>query len=339
MTDRDRKHTEPERIRFAAEQFRIRISESIPLGEGHINETFRVVSGEQAYILQRLSDAMGASTGLLEHNAQLYEKACDMASSDDWYFPRFLKTGEGKLFFTDEERGNWRMYPEIPGEVKQSGADPFVLGEGLAKLHGILDRIGERPVCALDGYRDIKRYYGAYQKLLSSAGAEHREREIETMIDTGYDRYSGLCFDGDHVIHGDTKQSNALFRDGKVIAWIDLDTLMSGARIIDIADALRSLLSGFVPGDGNADRERVRQVVTAFFGGYRKGGGNFTGEDCGMLPGAMAFLYLILGIRYYNDHLSGGMTFHGHGVSSCEKALRNLKAAEDISSLLFSLRL
>ena len=229
-------------IRRILERFSIREYTSSPISFGHINHSFHVECSGKNYVLQCLSPLFSDDrVKTLVRNYHHYVKACGDKDPDNWFYPIWEKDTDGQEFVRDPDGRFWRFYEEIPGEIRLQNADPQILGEGLAVLHGILDLIDGRIPCAIPGYRELDGYYECYLQALSVSGNDtERCGDIEKMIAADIDHFRGLKLSEDKVIHGDTKQSNAVFSGGRVIAWIDLDTLMTGDRCMDVADALRS---------------------------------------------------------------------------------------------------
>ena len=62
------------------------------------------------------------------------------------------------------------------------------------------------------------------------------------------------------VIHGDTKLANIIFRDGKIFAFIDYDTIMTGSILDDLADCIRSCCIV----NGVFDRDTAEMIVKGY---------------------------------------------------------------------------
>lgn len=357
--------TKEGRLREVTEHFGIQAGTIRRAGEGHINATWIVTSGKESYICQKLSGMMnGHAADILIRNYQLYEKACHEYGAPDWSWPEWRTDESGQRLFLDNEGDFWRVYPCIPGEIMCLGADPYETGIGLARLHHILKGIRGIKECAVSGYRELSETYRLWEDTFESTVSRNDKGKVSDPKESGKERimtderrrdtaeaaqiirehisdFTGVDFSQDQVIHGDTKQSNAVFSNGRVVAWIDLDTLMYGSRIIDLADAFRSLLKNTDGGRQNgrdtdpalggrrtkgvpspAERECMERLLR----GYEAGG--MSAPDSRELAAALSFLDFELGIRYHTDHLSGRGTISANTPeASGMRALHDLREA------------
>lgn len=104
------------------------------------------------------------------------------------------------------------------------------------------------------------------------------------------------------IIHGDPKISNVLFNDGKVVGFLDLDTIMWGSLLDDIADAIRSccIIDGKVSSG----------LMESFMDGYKSEAPEEVAEIIdNNLHEAFAKICVELALRYYMDEISGAGYF------------------------------
>ena len=278
------------------------------IGDGHINDTFYIKGEKGEYLLQKLNPVLfGENREIIEHNYLQYAKACENISGKikEWELPRWLKCRAGGFFCVDGNRAPWRMYTYIKGDTLKSPYSKEQIracGEGLSKLHFILSQIKEVPGSALPGLHDTAAYYRDYLSCREDAQKSRRDSALEAVIDDRAGRMTSLKLPENAVIHGDARIGNMLFKDGRVIAMIDLDTIMWGPRILDIADCIRSCCIN----EGRPDQELVKTLVSA----YRDAGYMLIGDDeWKILPQALELICFELGLRYYTDHLRGNVYF------------------------------
>ena len=272
------------------------ISSLRSMGDGHINDTYIAETQEGSFVLQRLQRKMDLSK--LEYNYALYSPVFE---KNQWLFPEWIRSVEGKYFYTDNAGENWRMYPFIEGEIIEPPLTEELLyecGRGLARLHGILAEIKEKPRAVYPMLHDIKHYRDIYKKTLAGENlcAENRMPGIEKIIDSRIDRYICRDYEKQSTVHGDTKIANILFRTGKVIAFIDLDTMMTGSCLEDIADCVRSCcLTDGKPDPASADilMEGYESIAFGSMGNIRK-----------ELPFVLNKISFELALRYYTDSIS-----------------------------------
>ena len=112
------------------------VSEVKPLGNGLINDTYKVTTQEEDapdYVLQRINDAIFTDVDLLQRNIeevtthirqQLEAKGAD---DIDRKVLTFVKTHDGKTYFKDEDQQYWRISVFIPRAITQEAVNQRVL--------------------------------------------------------------------------------------------------------------------------------------------------------------------------------------------------------------------
>ena len=302
---------------------------------GHINESF-LVTGKKRYVLQRVNASLyGNALKVLGSNYLCYREACrGLAKSAahrapggrnlhtdntfEWQCPEWMQTKDGGYFHTDEAGRIWRMYEFIPGEImtgKETETDAFALGEGLGRLHGILNTIPAGAVTGvLPHLHDLKYYYEEFRKYdftgamgeSKAAGGGNdakvlsaaRDPELEHII---RDNIKGMLNETDpakSIIHADAKAGNMIFREGKVVAFIDLDTMMEGSIFDDLADCMRASCV-----DKNAGLMEER--IHALLDGYEEGAKVvLSSKEREYARANLISNRFMLGLRYYTDFVS-----------------------------------
>jgi Ser/Thr protein kinase RdoA (MazF antagonist) len=258
---------------------------------GLINDTFLVSSDGRMYVVQRLNRNMNAD--FLEFNYGLYSKACE---ENDWLYPKWIKDSEGDYFYTDSDEDKWRMYPFISCEILEKPLSKerlFSLGQGLARMHEIFDSIDDKPKAVYPMLHDLSHYYDEYNRVLSET-KEERDEELEKKIDDKIDAMLNVQLDTSSVIHADTKLSNILFCNGKVVGSIDMDTIMPGSILEDIADCIRSSCVY----SGRFDKEAAEQIIK----GYESLSSKKEVEKD--LPRVFEKICFELALRYFTDSIS-----------------------------------
>jgi Ser/Thr protein kinase RdoA (MazF antagonist) len=258
---------------------------------GLINDTFLVSAAGKMYVVQRLNRNMNAD--FLEFNYGLYSKACE---ENNWLYPKWIKDSEGEYFYTDSDDDKWRMYPFISCEILEKPLSKerlFSLGQGLARMHEIFDSIDDKPKAVYPMLHDLSHYYDEYNRVLSET-KEERDEELEKKIDDKIDAMLNVQLDTSSVIHADTKLSNILFCNGKVVGSIDMDTIMPGSILEDIADCIRSSCVY----SGRFDKEAAEQIIK----GYESLSSKKEVEKD--LPRVFEKICFELALRYFTDSIS-----------------------------------
>ena len=293
----ERKETEDARdlpVKEAAAAFlKERICGIAAFGNGHINETFIVKTEKERYICQRIRSKM--DTAVLEHNYRLYSGALDR---EGLLYPVWMQTERKEYFYRDAGGAHWRMYPLIEGEEREAPLTDELLrgcGQGLAKMHRVLQTLKGKPLAVYPMLHDLKYYHDEYLKVIGNGlSGEAREPALEAWIGKKAGGFLEVKTDRGAVIHGDPKLANILFRDDTVRAFLDLDTLMPGSIAEDTADCIRSCCVR----DGKPDRDAVRIFTDA----YRNEAPELLKETDGeRLMLLLRKIFFELGLRYYTD--------------------------------------
>lgn len=268
---------------------------------GHINESF-LITGAGKYVLQRLNASLYKnSLNILTSNYLSYRSACGgRRSSFEWNCPEWRKTKSGEYFYSDEKGGIWRMYEFIPGEImtgKETETDAFSIGEGVGRLHGILRTIPPSEITGVFPHlHDGSYYYEEYVKCAKcrTDRDDKLDRIIRKKAEEMLTPYPGRR----SIIHADAKVANMIFRQGKVVAFIDLDTMTEGSVFDDLADCMRA---SCVDENANLMKERIKELLD----GYEEGAGvKLSGEEKEFARVNVLKNRFMLGLRYYTDYLS-----------------------------------
>lgn len=288
------------------------------LSGGHINNSF-LVTGKDRYVLQCLNPHVFADhLDVLEHNYMQYHKACEKKRRriGKWCCPQWMLDRNGEFFFSDEEKKIWRLYRYIQSETVNAHLTPeeiFETGKGLGKLHFILKDCDIRPMPKTEALYDLFSHYKKYRA--QNGSKMDRIGSFDTLIDESIEEMLTIYVPKNGNIHGDAKVSNMLFEKGKVIGFVDLDTMMPGSSFDDIADCVRSCCIGK---NGCFEYDRIALLKK----GYEKGSKtSFTDEASRLLDRNIVRNRFMLGLRYYTDYLSQeGYFKEEHPGQSLERA-------------------
>ncbi|MBR4760614.1 MAG: aminoglycoside phosphotransferase family protein [Lachnospiraceae bacterium] len=292
---------------------------------GHINDTY-LVTGDVPYICQKLKGSLfDGKSQVLEDNYKKYCRAYEAVKEQipDWSIPEWLPCRDGGLFYQDSDGSLWRVYRYIEGEVKtgiEGAEQAFSVGEGLARLHLILAEMSELPEPVIPHFHALSWYLEQYMSL---DGKDcNRDAKLDRLIGQKAVEYMSIKLPTDQAIHGDAKLSNAIFsEEGRIICFIDMDTLMPGNTLTDLADCIRSCCIK----DGKLDRALWQEI----FAGYRSVRGDFGEDELELLPRIVQKNCFELGLRYYTDALSGNVYFEeSYPGQNMEKAVRYLELSE-----------
>ena len=303
-----------------------------PLGNGLINDTYKVVTAGDApdYVLQRINNAIFTDVDMLQSNIQavtshIRGKLEAAGESDiDRKVLRFIPLkADARKTYCFEDGKYWRVsvfirdaytyetvdpkYSEFAGEAfgnfEAMLADiPDTLGETIPDFHNMELRL-----------RQLKEAVSADAagRLASDKGELH---EILSEMDKYADsmcRAEQLHREGKlpkRICHCDTKVNNMMFdAEGKVLCVIDLDTVMPSYVFSDFGDFLRTAANP-VPED-SPELDKVdfdMSIFKAFARGYIKGTKPFlTPVERENLPYAACLFPFMQAVRFFADYING----------------------------------
>lgn len=309
------------------------IMEVRPLGNGLINETFKVITGGEGpdYVLQSINHAIFKDVGLLQDNIvkvtdHIRKKLIQKGVEDiDRKVLRFIGAkADGTTWIFDGEK-YWRLSVFIPQAFTYDIVNPeysyyagLAFGDFEAMLADIPVELGE----PIPDFHNMELRSRQLKEAVSADKAGRMsDSEVREMLQEIQEYDHQMCKaermfrEGvlpKRICHCDTKVNNMLFdKDGKVLCVIDLDTVMPSFVFSDFGDFLRTA--------GNAvaeDDPRVEEVVfrmdifRAFTKGYLESASQFltdTEKEC--LPyAAMLFPYM-QAVRFLTDYINGDIYY------------------------------
>ncbi len=314
-----------------------------PFGNGNINDTFlaiyRNTFTETQVILQKVNGAVFPSPETVMSNMHQVTMHCHRKLEEDasmgrddrvWQMPRIIKADDSNDYVRDENGDLWRVITRIMSarafDVAQGPEHAMECGATLGHFHYLISDMNPSLLSdPLPGFHITGGYLAKYDETLSSAGAKAllnssmEAKRLERFIAERRDL--ALCLEkaessGElkkRMFHGDPKVNNIMIDDvtGKGTAMIDLDTVSPGLIHIDFGDALRSICNP--AGEEECNLSKVvfdENLCTAFCKGYMHEAGAFlTDADREYLFDSIRLLPFELGLRFFQDYLSGNVYF------------------------------
>lgn len=309
------------------------ITHVLPMNGGKTNTTFKIVilhdDDTTSYMLQQINEHVFKDIDLVMSNAikvtnHLKNKGLDTLE--------FVRNKNDNSYIYRDEFGVYRMTKFIHAEVFQTISRPKdmrMLGLAVGKF-----LIGTSDFDATTLEDTIPNFHNTrvrYEDFMLSA--------LKRMLDGDKDRVDMSREDLEFVIsnkdivgkivdplsrgeiptrvtHNDTKLSNVLF-DRKLNVprcMIDLDTVMKGSVLYDIADAIRSGANTRSGREQEYEYAKVDfELLTEFLVGFSEGApGLLTPKEKELLPIALKIIPLELGMRYLADYYDGNVYFKSH---------------------------
>ncbi len=292
-----------------------------PFGNGHINNTYKVdIQGEApGYILQRINtDVFKNPEGIADTHIRLEEAFSK--SKQPISIAQIIPTALGQRLHIDAEGGVWRMTSYIADsysiDVVKEEWQAFEAGNAFGWFAKACNKLN-----AADFKESIKDFHRLSFRIrqLNDAIAEDKAGRFESVIEmvqffkyreSELSNIEKLVNQGKiplRVVHNDTKINNLLFREQKVAAVIDLDTVGPGILFYDYGDALRTSANFALEDEKNLDIVAFNMVAfTAFTKGYINQVKTILSDDeeehFYLAPFLMTY---IIGIRFLTDYLNG----------------------------------
>ena len=305
-----------------------------PYGNGHINDTYRVTTGEKRFILQRVNSYVFPKPEDVIENIERVTAFLKAQIAREGGDPEretltLVKTHRGEYFAYDAEGSLWRMYLFIEDTISRDLPDTPELFELSGEAFGKFQRqMGAFPADSLhETIHDFHNTPARYRQLqdaiarneagrLGEVQAEidfcrKYEREVHTLLDALKNGEIPL-----RVTHNDTKLNNVLLdsETGRGVCVIDLDTVMPGLAAYDFGDSIR--FGASTAAEDEPDLSRVQLSLTmfeAFTRGFLKEAGQaLNAREIELLPMGAKLMTLECGMRFLADYLNGDKYFRVH---------------------------
>lgn len=298
-----------------------------PLGNGLINDTFRVVTEGDApdYVLQRINNNIFTDVDLLQHNIEAVtghiRRKLEAAGADDIdrKVLRFVATQQGKTYYLDNEGRYWRVSVFIPDAVTYEQVDPTssrnagkAFGEFESMLVDLPEQLGE----TIPDFHNMELRARQLQEAIEQDKAGRVAGVADIIADLQKDMHEmckaeRLFREGKllkRICHCDTKVNNMMYdKQGNVLCVIDLDTVMPSFVFSDYGDFLRTGANFVAEDDPKIENVGFNQdIFRAFTEGYIESARSFlTPVEVENLPYAVALFPFMQCVRFFADYLNG----------------------------------
>ena len=309
------------------------VKEIAPLGNGLINDTYKVTTAGSApdYVLQRINNAIFTDVELLQNNIEaatrhIRRKLEAAGETDiDRKVLKFVPLKEGTKTYCEADGKFWRIsvfisgaktYETVNPEYSEYAGEAF--GHFEAMLADIPDQLGEtipdfhnmelRLRQLVEAVRDDKSGRLAAD---GKDGELHRILEEIDIHGVEMCKAEQLHREGKlpkRICHCDTKVNNMMFdENGNVLCVIDLDTLMPSYVFSDFGDFLRTAANPVAEDSPEVDKvDFDMEIFKAFSRGYIKGTKSFlTPIEKENLPYAACLFPFMQAVRFFADYING----------------------------------
>ena len=315
------------------------LTEAIPYGSGHINDTVRLTcelenGGQKRYILQRMNDDIFKNPVELMENVMnvtsfLRNKIVERGGDPERETLNVIRTVNGDNFLKDEDGDIWRMYIFIENatsfEMVRTPEDFYNSAVSFGNFQLLLQ---DYPAATLHetipNFHNTVSRFGDFKKAVEEdvcGRAKEVQDEIRFVLDREADTHV-ICdalANGEiplRVTHNDTKLNNIMIDNeaGKGICVIGVDTVMAGSALYVYGESIRFGASTGAEDEKNLDLVNCDMgLFEIYTKGYVEGcGGSLTEKEIRMMPMGAKLMTLECGMRFLADYLQGDVYFKIH---------------------------
>ena len=329
-------------LKHIAKQFNIEgaVLRVTPLGNGHINDTYLVVTDSAEYILQKINTHVFRSPDQLMHNIKA-------VTNFTHSHMQVITSRDGGLFTVTPD-GHWRIMTYVGNSYTCEHVESPEQFREIGRAYGsfIQDLAGfpaEDLYETIEGFHDTRR---RFEQLMQACEADPFGRKNKALEELRFacerekdtDVLNDCVRRGEipvRVTHNDTKINNVLLdKDtGKAVCVIDLDTVMPGLAVNDFGDAIRSGASTGKEDEGDLERIRLDlDLYKSYAAGFIAGCPDLTEEEIELMPVGARLMALECGIRFLTDYIEGDHYFKTkypeHNLVRCRAQFRLVQEME-----------
>ncbi len=312
-----------------------KVIEAKAFGNGHINDTFKVVlDTDEAYLLQRVNHNVFKDVAGMMGNIQ---KVTEHIAQKGKPTLHFLRTKSGKYFFKTAAGNYWRMMRFEANtksfETTQSHQIAEATGRAIADFQIDLSDLDPKDfIDVIPLFHDLKDRL----KQLDEAVADNKAKRLDSVQDlVDYSRSLReelLAFYEEknipiRITHNDTKLNNILFTDAdEPLCLVDLDTVMPGFVHYDFGDVVRTMCN--TAEDDETDLDKVQfnyELYKSYKKGYLGVARSFlTPKEEEWLDISGKLMTYIMAIRFLADFLNGDVYYkinypmHNYDRANCQ---------------------
>ena len=320
------------------------ITSCTPYGNGHINDTFLVVTnGGKRYILQRINhhiftEPQNIMSNICAVTDFIRERSSSEGADTERCTLTVVKTRLDESFYKDSIGSYWRMYDFIERTVTKEKVTCLKEFCDCAEAFGRFQQaLADFDASTLS--EPIKNFHNTpvrLENLIKAINADPlgRVASVQKEIEFALKRadfaktLENARTNGSlplRVTHNDTKLNNILFDETSdlPVAVIDLDTVMPGYSVNDFGDSIR--FGANTAAEDETDLSKVSldlELYHAYADGFLRGcGGKLTQCEIDLLPVGAIMMTFECGIRFLTDYIEGDTYFRisrpSHNLDRC----------------------
>ena len=323
-----------------------------PLGAGHINDSFKVKSGGNEYVLQKINHSIFKDVPQLQNNIErvtthIREKLEEQGVSDiNRKVLSFIPAHDGQLFYKDEEGDYWRLMHFISDSKSYDTINPelaYRAGLAFGEFQQMLaDLPGEELFETIPNFHNMEFRLEEFREAvranrvgrLMEVGDLVKEIEARATEMTAPERLHREGMLLKRTNHCDTKVNNILFdSNDNVLCVVDLDTVMPGYVLSDFGDFMRTGANTGDEDDTNLDNVSIDlDIFEGYTKGYLKNAAAFLTEvEIENLAFGAKLLTYMQTVRFLTDFINGDTYYKiKHGRHNLERSLAQFKLLQSM---------
>ncbi len=209
----------------------------------------------------------------------------------------------------------WRAYAHLGAsrnmDLPESSTQCFAAGAAFGGFQAALEDLPPDQLrISIKGFQDFKAVLGQFDLAIKSDSYGRLSSSSHVANELLARKGQVPALSGPFgIVHGDCKFNNIQFDASgeRVIAVLDLDTVMWHRRALDFGDLVRA--GAVHGGEDDVDAEIDLERVSAFAAGFRDGIGALAPKSQALFD-ALLHVTFMLALRFYSDHLHGDVYFH-----------------------------
>ena len=299
-----------------------------PMGNGLINDTYRVVTDMgPGYVLQRINNAIFKDVELLQNNIEavtghIRGKLVAAGEQDvERKVLEFIPLKEGGKTYGTDGVEYWRVSKLIKDSITIETVNPdysYYAGKAFGEFQAMLADIPQQLGETIPDFHNMElRARQLKEAVAADAAGRMASEEVQSILAEINESVEEMCKaerlhrEGvlpKRICHCDTKVSNMLFdKEGNVLCVIDLDTVMPSFIFSDYGDFLRTAANKVAEDCPEIDKvEFNMEIFKAFTKGYIESASVFlTPVEKENLPYAVALFPFMQAVRFFADYING----------------------------------
>jgi Ser/Thr protein kinase RdoA (MazF antagonist) len=324
-----------------------------PIASGLINRTWKVTSGSNQYILQRINDHVFKKPYQLADNIKMIDEYLAENFPDYMFAAPLLTINNDGIVYVKGE-GYFRLFPFVKGShtinVVESPEQAFQAALQFGKFTSLLAGFdSSRLYTTIPDFHNLTLRHHQFEEAIAKGNKIRikqsapyiKEIMRHTHILESFEKIQKSSKVKKRVTHHDTKISNVLFDDnGMGICVIDLDTVMPGYFISDVGDMMRTYLSGASEEEKDFSKIDVREdffraIVQGYLSNMKD---RLSEEERALIFYAGQFIIYMQAIRFLADYCNNdsyyGASYEEHNFVRAGNQLVLLKRLEEKSQEL-----